>query len=156
MHFYRFWLGIMSGCCSKFSRTAIAGCGHRLQVIKGPVTKYLPLECTRLGFSWAAEQKVRLPCTLQTASIDVLKFSCSSSFDHMISTCGLDTVYVLLLSAHALGQLNRAASFLWGHFCCYSRTILLCLAGGNAPNGEAASGQQANCFRHWCFCSWQD
>jgi hypothetical protein len=29
-----------------------------MQVVKGPVTKYLPLDCSRLGFSWAADNKV--------------------------------------------------------------------------------------------------
>ncbi len=31
---------------------------HEAQVIKGPVTKHLPLDCTRIGFSWSAEKKV--------------------------------------------------------------------------------------------------
>ncbi|KAJ9530313.1 hypothetical protein QJQ45_023600 [Haematococcus lacustris] len=29
-------------------------------VVKGPVTKYLPLDCLRLGFSWAADKRVEM------------------------------------------------------------------------------------------------
>ncbi len=28
------------------------------QIVKGPVTKYFPLDCKRLGFSWAASRRV--------------------------------------------------------------------------------------------------
>ncbi|GFH26120.1 WD_REPEATS_REGION domain-containing protein, partial [Haematococcus lacustris] len=31
-----------------------------VQVVKGPVTKYLPLDCLRLGFSWAADKRVEM------------------------------------------------------------------------------------------------
>ncbi|KAF5829785.1 pre-rRNA processing protein [Dunaliella salina] len=57
---FKRFCGLMAQLLQKLSVRATNGPDKLLKVIKSPVTKYLPLECTRLGFSWAAEKKVAM------------------------------------------------------------------------------------------------
>jgi hypothetical protein len=41
------------------------------QVIKGPVTKYLPAECVRMGLSWSAEKSVSTGPTHTSAGVSL-------------------------------------------------------------------------------------
>uniref|UniRef100_A0A7S0RIM2 Ribosomal RNA small subunit methyltransferase NEP1 n=1 Tax=Chlamydomonas leiostraca TaxID=1034604 RepID=A0A7S0RIM2_9CHLO len=57
---FRRFCGLMAQLLQKLSIRATNGPDKLMKVIKGPVTKYLPLDCTRLGFSWASDKKVAI------------------------------------------------------------------------------------------------
>jgi len=52
--------GLMVQLLQKLSIRASNGPDKLLQVVKGPVTKYLPVTCTRVGFSWASKKLVKI------------------------------------------------------------------------------------------------
>ncbi|PNH08271.1 Ribosomal RNA small subunit methyltransferase NEP1, partial [Tetrabaena socialis] len=52
--------GLMVQLLQKLSIRATNGPDKLMKVIKGPVTKYLPLQCKRVGFSFAATKRVAI------------------------------------------------------------------------------------------------
>mmetsp|Transcript_13873 Transcript_13873/g.24304 ORF Transcript_13873/g.24304 Transcript_13873/m.24304 type:complete len:231 (+) Transcript_13873:135-827(+) len=57
---FRRFCGLMAQLLQKLSIRSSNGPDKLLKVIKGPVTKHLPLDCLRIGFSWGAEIKVAM------------------------------------------------------------------------------------------------
>lgn len=57
---FRRFCGLMAQLLQKLSIRSSNGPDKLLKVVKGPVTKYLPLDCLRLGFSWAADKRVEM------------------------------------------------------------------------------------------------
>uniref|UniRef100_A0A7R9V8V0 Ribosomal RNA small subunit methyltransferase NEP1 n=1 Tax=Chlamydomonas euryale TaxID=1486919 RepID=A0A7R9V8V0_9CHLO len=55
---FKRFCGLMAQLLQKLSIRATNGPDKLMRVIKGPVTKYFPLNCKRLGFSWAAARRV--------------------------------------------------------------------------------------------------
>lgn len=53
---FRRFCGLMAQLLQKLSIRATNGPDKLLKIIKGPVTKHLPLDCKRIGFSFSAPQ----------------------------------------------------------------------------------------------------
>jgi rRNA pseudouridine-1189 N-methylase Emg1 (Nep1/Mra1 family) len=55
---FKRFCGLMAQLLQKLSIRATNGPDKLMKIIKGPVTKHFPLNCKRLGFSWAATKRV--------------------------------------------------------------------------------------------------
>lgn len=104
---FRRFCGLMVQLLQKLSIRATNGPDKLLKVIKGPVTKHLPVGATRLGLSRSADETVRLP-----AHFDNLSWSPSP---------------VLVVGAMAHGQLDITYVDKWVSISAFPLSAASCI-----------------------------
>lgn len=89
------------------------------QMIKGPVTKHFPLDCKRLGFSWAATRRVPMQEYVKGLPDDKTIVFVVGAFAHgKVDAPWVDEEISVseypLSAAYALGRITNAFEQKWG------------------------------------------
>ena len=89
------------------------------QIIKGPVTKHFPLDCKRLGFSWAATRRVPMQEYVRELPDDkTVVFAVGAFARGKIDAPWVDEEISVsefpLSAAYALGRITNAFEQKWG------------------------------------------
>jgi len=118
---FKRFCGLMAQLLQKLSIRATNGPDKLLKIVKGPVTKYFPLECVRLGFSWAATKKEPFHKYVQGLPDDKTVVMVVGAFAHgKIDAPWVDDEVAVseypLSAAYALGRITNAFEQKWSIF----------------------------------------
>ncbi|MEW5319534.1 MAG: hypothetical protein WDW38_010679 [Sanguina aurantia] len=116
---FKRFCGLMVQLLQKLSIRATNGPDRLLKVVKGPVTKYLPLQCKRLGFSFAATKRVPMHKFVAELADEVPVVFVVGGFAHgKIEASWVDEEISIseypLSAAYCINRITNAFEMKWG------------------------------------------
>ncbi|KAG1664248.1 hypothetical protein FOA52_003502 [Chlamydomonas sp. UWO 241] len=116
---FKRFCGLMAQLLQKLSIRATNGPDKLMKIIKGPVTKHFPLNCKRLGFSWAATKRVPMHEYVRGLDDAQTVVFCVGAFAHgKIDAPWVDEEISVseyaLSAAYAIGRITNAFEQKWG------------------------------------------
>ncbi|GAX82698.1 hypothetical protein CEUSTIGMA_g10124.t1 [Chlamydomonas eustigma] len=115
---FKRFCGLFAQLLQKLSIRATNGPDKLLKVVKGPVTKYFPLDCKRIGFSWAATKRMSMQDYAKEQADDKTFIFVVGAFAHgKIEAPWVDEEISVseypLSAAYALGRITNAFEQKW-------------------------------------------
>ena len=116
---FKRFCGLFCQLLQKLSIRATNGPDKLMKLIKGPVTKHLPLDCKRIGFSWAATKRVPMHEYVRGLEDDkTIVFVLGAFAKGHIDAPWIDEELSIseypLSAAYAIGRITNAFEQKWG------------------------------------------
>lgn len=116
---FKRFCGLFAQLLQKLSIRATNGPDKLMKIIKGPVTKHLPLDCKRIGFSWAATKRVPMHEYVKSLQDDqTIVFVVGAFAKGHIEAPWVDEELSVsefpLSAAYAIGRITNAFEQKWG------------------------------------------